>query len=89
MKTQEALKFIRFPIKHLIDFVKHACLSVCVCLPEPVFALLLIHFVSVHARPSTDTRESRAGEHVHKGNALAEEICEKEGEEEGGSRGKR
>ena len=42
--------------------------------------VLLIQFVSVHARPSADTSESRVGTHMQREYTLAEEISEKEGE---------
>lgn len=52
----------------------------CEYVSPAVFAVLLIQFVSVHARPSTDTSESRVGTHMHREHTLAEKISEKEGE---------
>ena len=52
----------------------------CECVYDSMFALLLIHSVSVHARPSTDTSESQVGTHMQREHALAEEISEMKGE---------
>lgn len=66
-----------FP-KQTFNWLSVARLNVRLC--DSMFALLLIHFVSVHAQPSTDTSESWVGRHIQREHTLAEEICEKEGE---------
>lgn len=41
-----------------------------------MFALLLIHFICVYGRPSTDTSESQVGTHMRREHTFSEEEGE-------------